>query len=610
MRIFFRLAAWPLVAAWGLAMLGAANADAGQDDDGPEFFERKVRPILVERCYSCHSQSARHLQGDLALDARAGILKGGESGPAVVPGKPEESLLVEAVRYQGDTQMPPDGKLPIQEIAVLSEWVRRGAPLPEDGSAPPSKSRIDFEAGRRFWSFQPLHHAGLPASRPSDWPRGPIDAWVLAALESRGLAPSPPADRRTLIRRVSFDLVGLPPSAEEVEQFVADASPSAYEHLVERLLASPHYGERWARFWLDLSRYADANETSLEKRPRAWLYRDWIIRAFNADLPYDRFVALQLAADLIPGTEPADLAALGFFGVGPEYFKELKLSPTMIETIVADEREERIDALGRTFLGLSLACARCHDHKFDPVSAEDYYALAGVLASTRLTDRYVIPKPQASVVQRAREQVTQFEARLEKLKSAKAPTPQNKEQMVEIKQQIQRIEQQTPNYATAQAHGVDDAALLVLADGPDHTKLEYHPGQSLDMRVQIRGNPAKPGRVVPRRFLTVLSAKGSRPFGKGSGRRELAEAMIHDAAPLAARVIVNRVWKFHFGSGLVETVSDFGTQGARPSHPQLLDDLALRFIEHGWSLKWLHREILLSATYRQSSAYDAGKLAA
>ena len=593
---------------WFASEIHAGEIRAAEPGDGVDFFERKVRPILVQRCYECHSRSAKHLQGELSLDHRAGILKGGETGPMLIPGKPDESLLVEAIRYDGDTQMPPSGKLPDQEVALVTEWVRRGAPLPDDGAAAAAtKTGIDFEAGRKFWSFQTLRHFPTPAVDDSQWPQRPIDFFLLAALQRQGIKPSAEAERRVLIRRATFDLIGLPPSPEEVEHFTGDLSPDAYQRLIDRLLASPHYGERWARYWLDLARYADANELSLENRSQAWLYRDWLVQALNDDVPYDRFVRLQLAADLTPGTEPADLAALGFLGISPVYFKELKLSPPMIETIVADEWEERIDALGRTFLGLSLACARCHDHKFDPVSVDDYYALAGVLASTRLVDRYVVAKPEEARVRQAHEQVSKIEAEIEKLKASKEPKQADKDLIGELTQQIRQIKKQTPNYDCARAHGVDDAALHVLADGPNHTKLDYHPGEAIDVRVQVRGNPAKPGRVVPRRFLTVLSNGTPRPFTAGSGRRELAEALIQDAAPLTARVIVNRVWKHHFGSGLVETVSDFGAQGARPSHPELLDDLAVCFVEHGWSLKWLHREIVLSAAYRQSSDYSPNR---
>ena len=616
-----------LIAVWGFyitisvtlaAPAGAtepAKASATASAEGVEFYERKIRPLLTERCYECHSKSTKHEAG-LTLDTRAGILAGGDNGPLVEAASPTKSLLLEVVRYDGDTQMPPSGKLPAAEIGLLEEWVRRGLPVPADGSAAVKRQGIDYAAGRKHWAFQPLGRSE-PGTSPRDAAggdagtvRGRIDGYLQAALERLGLASSPPADGRTLIRRATFDLVGLPPTPEETERFVAEfaAEPeAAYGRLLDRLLASPHYGERWGRYWLDLARYADANKTSLEVRERAWLYRDWIVGALNRDVPYDEFVVLQLAADLVPGTDPADKAALGFLGCGPEYFKELKLSPTVIKSIVADEWEERIDALGRTFLGLSVACARCHDHKFDPIGAEDYYAIAGVLASSRLSDQWIVPDAEAVVVQHAREKIHKLEEELKPLKAMKMPTAETKAKIAEIEGRIAEIRGTTPKFDSAMAHVVDEASQFVEPNGPNGTKLVYKPKEPIDLPLQIRGNPMKPGPVIRRRFLTVLSPGEPEPFRKGSGRLELAEAIVGQAAPLAGRVIVNRAWALHFGRGLVETVSDFGTQGERPSHPELLDDLTRRFIDHGWSLKWLHREIMQSAAYRQASTYDAKK---
>jgi hypothetical protein len=523
-----------------------------------EFFEKKVRPLLFEHCHACHSARAKRLKGGLRLDTRADILKGGDSGPAVVPGQPEKSLLIRAVRQQSESlQMPPKGKLPARAIAVLEEWVRRGAPVPDRAEATGPGHTIDLARGREFWSFQQPRSVPPPDTWNKSWARQRIDTFVLAELGKRGLTPSPPVSRRVLIRRAYFDLVGLPPTPEAVEAFVNDPSPDAYARLVERLLASPLYGERWGRFWLDLARYCDVAEPWAECKGRPYLYRDWVVRAFNEDLPYDRFVELQLAADQVSGASLADRAALGFLGLSPVYWKELKLDKDVIKTVVAEEWEERIQAVTSTFLGLTVGCARCHDHKFDPITQQDYYALAGVFASTRQADRPV------SIAQ---------------------------------------------NQATIPlAPAVEDASLYVLADGPYRTKLEYRPGVVQDVAVQVRGNPANLGPVVPRRFLAVLSPDPPRLFRQGSGRLELARAIVNEGAPLSARVIVNRVWKHHFGTGLVETPSDFGSQGARPSHPQLLDDLTARFMANGWSIKWLHREILLSATYQQTSADDSRK---
>jgi hypothetical protein len=600
---------------WNVVALSAATMISGccvahGDEAKPtaaaevEFFERKIRPLLAAKCYECHARSAKRPEADLLLDTSAGIRKGGENGPLVDPQKPAGGLLLDVVRYDADIQMPPEGKLSDAEITLLEEWVRRGLPLPVDGSSVVKKQGIDFAAGRKHWAFQPLQRFEPPRASNGAASSNPIDAFLGAKLAERGLAMSAPADRRTLIRRATFDLLGLPPTAEEVEAFVADSAPDAYERLVERLLASPHYGERWARHWLDLARYADGNKTSLEVRAQAWLYRDWVVRAFNDDLPYDEFVRRQLAADFLADLPPSELAALGFLGVSPEYFKELKLSPEMIRTIVADEREERIDALGRTFLGLSLACARCHDHKFDPISTEDYYGLAGVLASTQLTERFVVPEAEAAVVRKAQSELRKLSDEIAKLKKVKQPKPEEKDRLAECERRVRELQEATPHFQDALAHGVDDAALYVEADGPAHTKLVYKPGEPQDLAVQIRGNPEKLGRTVPRRFITVLSTGEPKPFTRGSGRLELADAIIGQAAPLAARVIVNRVWAQHFGRGLVDTTSDFGTQGERPTHPELLDDLTARFVGSGWSLKWLHRQIMTSAAYRQASTYD------
>jgi hypothetical protein len=585
-----------LLAAGCLA--GTARADG---TGGEAFFESRVRPLLVERCHGCHSARAKKQRGGLLLDSRAGLQKGGDSGPAVVPGRPDASRLIAAVRYQDPAlQMPPKGKLPQREVAVLEEWVRRGAPMPD--AAPAAARRlIDLAEGRKFWSFRPPRAQAPPAVRDRSWPRTPLDAFVLAQMEKHGLSPSPPADRRTLIRRLYFDLFGLPPSPEEVEAFVADPDPLAYEKLVERLLASPHHGERWARHWLDLARYCDVAEPWSESKGQPWRYRDWVVRAFNEDLPYDAFVRRQLAADLLPDAGPADRAALGFLGLSPAYWKELKLAPDVIKTVVAEEWEERVQAVTGTFLGLTVACARCHDHKFDPITQEDYYALAGIFASTRPADLSPMTDDGAAEVRRARERVAELEKRIAQLQPA---GPEGQRQAAELRAEAGRIKRRAPSFDLPLVPGVADAGLYVLADGPHKTKLEYRAG-ALDVAVQVRGNPASPGPVVPRRFLAVLSPDPPPPFGQGSGRLELARALVREGAPLSARVLVNRVWKHHFGAGLVRTPGDFGTQGARPTHPDLLDDLAARFVAGGWSIKALHREMVLSATYRQSSIADS-----
>jgi hypothetical protein len=409
------------------------------------------------------------------------------------------------------------------------------------------KAAANVEAGKRFWAFQPPRRHDAPAVRNSGWAQQPLDRFILARLEQAGLDPTPPADRPTWIRRVTFDLIGLPPTSEEVEAFVYDPAPDAFAKVIERLLASPHYGERWARMWLDVARYAEDQAHIVGKDeslfyPNAYLYRDWVIRALNDNVPFDRFVQLQLAADLIEPDDRSNHAALGFIGLGPKYYR--RNDPA----VMADEWEDRVDVVGRALLGLTVACARCHDHMFDPISTEDYYGLAGVFASTRLFNR-----------------------------------PLN--DTAETK-------------ADGEAKQPKDALHIVREGTPT------------DLSVFIRGNVNNKGPTVPRRFLRVLSDGEPKPFQQGSGRRELAEAITEPRNPLTARVIVNRVWAQLVGRPLVGTPSNFGALGEKPTHPELLDDLAVRFMESGWSLKWLQREIVLSAAYRQSSRADAAKQAA
>ncbi|MEZ6125595.1 MAG: DUF1553 domain-containing protein [Planctomycetaceae bacterium] len=458
-----------------------------------------------------------------------------------------------------------------------------------------------------------------------------IDHFLLAGMEAEGLSPGARADRATLIRRLTFDLTGLPPTPEDVQAFVADESSEAFRDLVERLLASPQYGEKWGRMWLDLARYTDFTASWLEQPGEAHLYRDWVIRAFNDDMPYDEFVHRQLATDLMEETGPEDLPALGLISLSPTYWKELKLPCEIIKVIVADEWEERITAVSGTFLGLTVACARCHDHKFDPISSEDYYALAGVFASTRAKGRPMIPEAEYAPVREAIAEVTKLEESVKKLtaeiakqkkatqEAAKKADPSANEQsagrnevadesMPDLKGQLAELNQKietlkaTPHYGAPLASALSEESMTVERAGAtpqDGTRLDYHDGPQ-DLPLFLRGDPNRPGDIIPRRFLTVLS-KEPRPFRQGSGRLELAQAMTNEAASLTARVIVNRIWLAHFDRGLVNTPSDFGVQGDRPSHPELLDDLAARFIANGWSIKWLHREILLSAAWQQTS---------
>jgi hypothetical protein len=456
----------------------------------------------------------------------------------------------------------------------------------------------------------------VPPVSDRRWSKNRIDGFILRGLDEHGMRPAPEADRRTLARRVTFDLTGLSPTPEDMTSFLADTAPDAYERLVDRLLASPRHGERWGRFWLDVARYAEDNPTSegTNRPPRhPYAYRDWVIKALNDDLPYNEFVRRQLAADLLPGLPPSELAALGFIAIAPVYHKELNLSAEVIGTIVADEWDERVDTITRGFLGLTVACARCHDHKFDPIRTSDYYALAGVMASTQLVERPLVPAEPGAIdkLRDLRNDIDDRESKLREAREKKERASQRRKDASKLDARIAELEAEikvlkaTRPYSDPTCASVRDAGLWVDGTNPASTRMDYRVGVGRDLPIFVRGNVANHGPIVPRRLPAVLSPGEPRPFGKGSGRKELANGIVEDAASLAARVIVNRVWGWHFGRPLVTTPSNFGKLGEPPSHPELLDDLAARFMAGGWSLKSLHREIVLSSTYRQSSLGDS-----
>lgn len=616
---------------------------------GDDFFEKKIRPVLATNCYGCHSSKMKSPMGGLVLDTKSGLLKGGDSGPAIVPGKPAESLLLRVMRY-GDPvlKMPPTGKLPDAVLADFEQWIAAGAPDPRTetlAETSVAKRRgIDFDKGRQWWAFQPVREIAAPPVKQTAWARTKIDRFILARLEQNNLAPSAEADARTLILRAYLDLTGLKPSYEEVEAFANDKDPKRYEKLIEQLLASPRYGERWGRYWLDVARYGENGDTGGNRQayPYAWRYRDWVIEAVNKDLPYNQFITQQLAADLLPNTSRSDWRALGYLGTAPSEWKEKKLSKELIDNLLLEEWDERIDAVGRGMLGLSVACARCHDHKFDPISQKDYYAMAGVFASVTPAIRPLREIDAATETRYlyARHRVTELNGLLGFLRDektldqtiAKPKAEECRTEIAKLKADISELKERYPELTDAVLkigaprpegnkkpdpaeiarraqeeakapfiNAVVDAALSSDGSYADYTPLVTKPGEAQNLPVFARGSSAAPGEIVPRRFLTVLSNNPGDTFKRGSGRLELAEKILTDAAPLAARVIVNRVWGWHFGKHLVTTPSDFGDRGERPTHPELLDDLTARFIANGWSLKWLHREIMLSATYRQSS---------
>jgi hypothetical protein len=491
----------------------SARAENPPTREQLDYFEKHIRPVLVERCYKCHSGEAATLQGGLRLDSAAAMRRGGDSGPLFEPGKPDDSLLLASLRYE-TYEMPPDGKLSAVVVEHFVRWIEMGAPDPrheKPAAEMPEPVAVDASA---HWAFRPPVLVDPPSVQADQWPRTDIDRFVLARLEQNGLTPSPRADRRTQLRRLYYDLTGLPPSADDLTAFEA-ADDEAYSQAIDRLLDSPHFGQRWGRYWLDVARYADTKGYVFQEDrnyPQAYTYRDWVIQAFNQDMPYDQFVVAQLAADRLD--DPTVKPATGFLTLGRRFINNQH-----------DIIDDRIDVMTRGLMGLTVSCARCHDHKYDPVSIADYYALYGVFASSRE------PKDEAAPL------------------------------------------------------------LLVDADKP------YEPV------IFLRGSPGNRGDRVPRRFLTCLSDGEPKPFEQGSGRWELAQAIASEANPLTARVWVNRVWTQLFGEGLVTTPSDFGTRSDPPSHPELLDWLAIRFVQEGWSTKWLIRQIVLSGVYRQASEH-------
>lgn len=859
----------------------AADETHALTDAEAEFFESKIRPVLVQHCYECHAADSKNVKGGLLLDSRDAIRKGGDSGPAVVPGKVDASLLIDALRYDS-FEMPPKGKLPDEVIEDFVKWVQQGAPDPRVGGTVQT-TEIDFEEARKFWSFQAVERPDVPEVRRADWPQNEIDHFVMRRLEQQNLVPVAAAEKRHLIRRATFDLIGLPPTSEEVADFLADDSDQAFAKVVERLLNSPHYGERWGRYWLDVARFAEDQAHTFAVKPNSsgYRYRDWVISAFNQDVPYDRFVKMQIAGDLIGAESPDSwdhLVAPGFFGLGAQYYKNSDAAKA-----AADELDDRVDTLSRGFLGLTVSCARCHDHKFDPIPTQDYYSLAGIFRSSKLHNA---PLCSESVVrayndgqrkikaaekkfndfvaeckaQGAESKVGQvseyiqavwlYRSSQENGKSANTSEfarsrgvneylfkrwinfldPSQKGKVEALSDWFDRIDAGilpsdtvppdviaiaddfqgqlvrllnirdgvavtnlakpdpdaphvpgTPRFVTPLVTRVRPTAAidveiagasqlyLVVSDGGngnscDHSdwlnpvligpegdirltdlkwksldgfgggrvntnymgqplrvggkkyqngvgvhapctvvydlpagvtrfkatggldnsgsdqggcgdqaaiqfsvytemptegpggngsdliskvlgkdgpfavsdkdleqilepkvRVEYQQlkegldearnsappmypiahsyaeGNVADMKIFVRGNPANQKGIAPRRFLTILATEKNEPYKVGSGRKELAQEIASPTNPLTARVMVNRIWQHHFGRGIVATASNFGQLGERPTHPDLLDYLASVFVETGWSVKEIHRQIMLSATYQLSS---------
>jgi hypothetical protein len=570
------------------------------------FFERKIRPVLVESCYECHSEGADKIKGGLLLDSRAGVEEGGFTGAAITPGNPDASLLIEALRHTSeDVAMPPKKKLPPEVIADFETWVSMGAPDPritDTVASVRAKESIDWDAARTWWAFQPLTQPALPEVKQANWPVNAIDRFILARLEAVQLAPAAAADKRALIRRATYDLTGLPPTPDDITAFLNDDQPEAFARVVDRLLASPRYGERWGRHWLDVVRYADtAGDNSDYPIPQIHRYRDWVIGAFNRDLPYDQFVRDQLAGDLRGGTTPGEqqerIVATGYLANARRFGSRVDDYPQHL-TI-----EDTIDNVGRSFLGLTVSCARCHDHKFDPISAKDYYALYGIFHSTRY------PWPGIELDKKQRDFVPLVTA--DKLPEAEAALKARRQEQARHEKEVKRLRDSLKDLAEAEKkerQAEIKAAEKVLAEAmkqPLPFDLAYAVGEAAavsDVSVQLKGDPAKPGDVVPRRFLTVLGGATLDPAtATSSGRAQLADWILGPENPLPARVMANRIWHHHFGRGLVATPNDFGKQGKPPTHPELLDYLAVTFREGGWSIKAMHRLIMLSRTYQLAS---------
>ena len=552
-------------------------------NEGIRFFESKIRPILVNECQSCHGPEKQ--RSDLRLDRPAGLARGGSSGePLISPTQPEQSFLLRTVRHDDDAPaMPPKKKLSAAQIADLTRWVKMGAPYPEPVVQDPAADP------KNHWAFQPLQDPAVP-EHPAVHP---IDRFLGVAMAAKGLKPAPAADRATLLRRVTFDLTGLPPTQVELEAFLADTEPEAFSRVVDRLLASPAYGERWGRHWLDVARYADSNGLDENiAHGNAWRYRDYVIAAFNNDKPFDQFLREQIAGDLLPASSEADrrenLIALGFLSLGAKVLAEPDARKMELDIV-----DEQIDTLGKAFLGLTLGCARCHDHKFDPITIDDYYALAGIFTSSKTMESF-------KIVARWHENSLGSVQEQKRLKEHQAKIAAVKEEIKALTGKTDEVSKKALNQAKATLKALEDS----IPDVP--SAMGVTEGQIADAPLLRRGDHLNPGPIVPRRFPEILAGTKQPPLPKDhSGRLELARWLSQPDHPLTSRVIVNRVWRWHFGRGIVASVDNFGLLGDRPSHPALLDWLAQRFVESGWSIKALHRLILLSDAYQRSSAYDA-----
>ena len=623
--MIFRLSKRPvLLAAFAAAGACVFTAQAAEvkwpepTKEGLDFFEREVRPVLANSCYECHSAKSAKVKGELLLDSWAGVSKGGTNGGVIVPGDPDKSPLIQGIRWEDkDFAMPPKDKLPDQVRIVIERWVKMGAPYPRTeapvavakGGAAGAEKAAEIAEAKKKWQFQPVKEPALPKPKTpayAAYSAHPVDQFFLAKWESKALAPAAPADKRTLLRRATFDLTGLPPTPAEMGAFLADASTGAFAKVVDRLLASPAYGERWGRHWLDVVRYADTGGDSADYPvPEARLYRDYVIDAFNSDKPYNEFLKEQIAGDLMPFKTEAEkkehIIATGYIAISRRFGVQPEMSLTIDDTI---------DNIGKGMLGLTVACARCHDHKFDPIPTKDYYALYGIFGSTKypFPGSENVKRPSDFVPLIAREEAEKlrapfqeklagFDAEIVAIKKERDEAKKNpggqspkdfRKLVADVEKRKTKIEDTLPRF---------DVAFAVSESG------------AKDESVHIRGDGGKRGEVVPRRFLSVLGGQALTPEqAKTSGRLALAEWVADGKNPLTARVFVNRVWGWHFGKGIVATTNDWGKQWKAPQYPELIDYLASVFVRSGYSVKSLHRVIMSSKAYQMGSAEWAQNL--
>ena len=629
----------------------ARGAEPGGSAAGFDFFEKKIRPALVSNCYQCHSASAKELQGELRLDTKEGLRKGGATGEIIVAGKPDESTLIQSLRHENGLEMPPKKKLPDDVIADFVKWVEMGAPDPRAANATTVGGKYNKIDARKHWSFQPVNRRAHAALKDPSWPRTEIDKYILAGLEARQLRPVADADKETLLRRVTFDLVGLPPTPQEIDDFVKDPASNALEKVIDRLLASPQFGERWGRHWLDVARYGES--TGKERNvpyPNAWRYRDYVFDSFNADKPYDEFIREQVAGDLLPAKNDAQrnehLVATGFLTLGPK-----SLNQRNREQYLMDEVDEQIDVATRAVMGLSVACARCHDHKFDPIPQTDYYALAGIFRSTAvfagvkagnnktgysgehlaLIDS-AAKKPASTEdrreLARLRDELEKAERELAEAKEnggkggAGGPASAAAKNAKQRAKLAQKAKNKNKNKAKANPFVRFERAVADVKDQIRQVEERINPpgepimavresDRIVNCRVNIRGEVNDLGPEVPRGFVSVLTTAQSPKVSEAqSGRLQFAVWLTQKQNPLTARVMVNRIWYHLFGRGIVETVDNFGALSEPPTHPQLLDHLAVRFMESRWSVKTMIKEIMLSRTYQLASDHDDANYAA